>query len=252
LADISTSDIQGLLVIAIAVALGGILKGATGAGMPIVAIPVIAAIYDVRIAVIILVFPNFIINMWQAFKYRKHELNRTFLLSFALSGAAGAGLGTLFLVWAPTEFLSLMMAGVVIVYIGLRLLKPAFHISLEYGRKTAWLVGGFGGILQGSLGISAPAAVTFLNAIKLPRPTFIHTVSIFFATMCLVQFPIQFHYGLVTWNSAALSVLALIPLFAGLPIGEWIGKRMSPVVFDRVILTMLAILAIKQIWNVLG
>ena len=41
-----------------AFALGGTLKGATGAGAPIITIPVIAAFYDVRIAVIIMVIPN--------------------------------------------------------------------------------------------------------------------------------------------------------------------------------------------------
>ncbi|WP_162009377.1 sulfite exporter TauE/SafE family protein [Labrenzia sp. CE80] len=251
MADIAFNDPLGLLIIAAALLLGGILKGATGAGMPIIAVPVIAAVYDVRLAVIILVIPNCLTNLWQAFKYRDEELDRSFTLSLALSGAIGAGIGTFFLVWVPLSLLSLSMVCVVIIYIAMRLLKPAFHVSLPWARKTAWIAGATGGILQGSLGISAPAAVTFLNAVKLPRPTFIFTASVFFATMCLTQFPVQLHYGLVTWNIVILGFLSLVPLLAGLPVGEWIGKRMSPIIFDRVILSMLAVLAIKQIWNVL-
>ena len=47
-----------IFAILAAFALGGTLKGATGAGAPIMTIPVIAAFYDVRIAVIIMVLPN--------------------------------------------------------------------------------------------------------------------------------------------------------------------------------------------------
>jgi uncharacterized membrane protein YfcA len=52
-------DTITIIAILVAFALGGILKGATGAGAPIVTIPVIAAFYDVRIAVIIMVIPNY-------------------------------------------------------------------------------------------------------------------------------------------------------------------------------------------------
>ena len=57
------SDPIIIIAIVIAFALGGILKGATGAGAPIITIPVMTAFYDVRIAVIIMVIPNFITNI---------------------------------------------------------------------------------------------------------------------------------------------------------------------------------------------
>ena len=47
--QISFADPLSLLAIALTVAMGGILKGATGAGAPIIAVPVIAAFYDVRV-----------------------------------------------------------------------------------------------------------------------------------------------------------------------------------------------------------
>ena len=43
------SDPIIIIAILVAFSLGGILKGATGAGAPIITIPVIAAFYDVRI-----------------------------------------------------------------------------------------------------------------------------------------------------------------------------------------------------------
>ena len=84
------SDPVIIVAILIAFALGGILKGATGAGAPIVTIPVIAAFYDVRIAVIIMVIPNLLTNIGQLYQFRKTILPRFFTISFALGGGIGA------------------------------------------------------------------------------------------------------------------------------------------------------------------
>ena len=41
----------GLIWVLIATAAGGVLKGATGAGVPILGVPILAMLYDVRVAV---------------------------------------------------------------------------------------------------------------------------------------------------------------------------------------------------------
>ena len=104
------SDPVIIVAILIAFALGGILKGATGAGAPIVTIPVIAAFYDVRIAVIIMVIPNLLTNIGQLYQFRKTILPRFFTISFALGGGIGAFLGTILLVNLPIKILILSVA----------------------------------------------------------------------------------------------------------------------------------------------
>lgn len=246
--NIAFDDIWGVIGIILALFLGGILKGATGAGMPVIAVPVMAAFYDVRTAVIVLVIPNLLINLWQIYKFRKANSEPILVRNFALSGAIGAGIGTIMLAWLSADFLSIFIALIIFAYIALRLFRPAFNIPVEKARSLAWLAGAGGGILQGSIGISAPIAVTFANAIRMERPVFIFTVSVFFATMCLVQFPMQLALGMMTWQIIILGFISLIPMIIGLQAGDWVGKRMNAVVFDRVILFMLAVLAIKQLF----
>ena len=251
LSNISMTDSVGLLAIFFAMFLGGILKGATGAGLPIIAVPVIAAFYDVRLAVIILVIPNFLTNIWQMYKFRAHNLEPEFTRNFAISGLLGATIGTMILNWVPIDQLNILMALIVFAYIALKLAKPAFHIPFEHAKKIVWFAGLGGGSLQGALGISAPISLTFANAVKLERPVFIFTMSVFFTAMCVAQIPLQIAYGMMSWNTVIVGLIALIPLFAGMPIGEIIGKRMNAIVFDRVILIMLTVLALKQIISVL-
>ena len=76
-----TFDPITIFAILAAFALGGTLKGATGAGAPIITIPVIAAFYDVRIAVIIMVIPNLLTNISQIYQFRKTILPLFFTFS---------------------------------------------------------------------------------------------------------------------------------------------------------------------------
>lgn len=246
--ELSFSNPWGIIAIAVALGLGGILKGVTGAGVPVVAVPIIAAVYDIKIAVALLVVPNLVTNLSQAFKYRDHALEKGFAFKFSAIGALGAGLGTVLLAYLPTSILSVAIAVIIFAYIGLRLTKPDLQLSLPRARKLLWPAGLFGGILQGAVGVSAPVSVTFLNSMRIARPQFIFNISVFFAAMCVVQLPVQISYGLMNWNIAIFGLLAIIPLFATIPIGEWIGKRLSPLIFDRAILVVLAALAIRLIW----
>jgi hypothetical protein len=53
-----------------ALALGGFVKGVAGAGMPIVAIPVLASFLDVQSAVAVMVLPVIVTNVMQVVRFR--------------------------------------------------------------------------------------------------------------------------------------------------------------------------------------
>ncbi|MEM7465090.1 MAG: sulfite exporter TauE/SafE family protein [Pseudomonadota bacterium] len=240
-----------LFVIFAALSLGGILKGATGAGTPIVAVPVMAAFFDVRLAVIIMATPNLITNLWQVYQYRQYRLPEHFARNFAVAGAIGAILGTAMLALLPVRFLSLLLACAVFAYVGLRIASPTFRLEFDRAKKLVLPMGIGGGILQGAAGISAPIAVSFLNAMRLERPVFIVTVSTFFSAMSVGQLPALYAYGLLNAQLLALSAASLIPMLGALPLGAFIAKRMSPKVFDLTILALLTALGFRLVYTAL-
>lgn len=236
-----------LALMFIGLVLGAIVKGAIGAGLPIIAIPTIAAIYDVRIAVVLMVIPNFVSNAWQIYKYRDHNLDNHFARDFAIAGIVGAGMGTLLLAYLSLELLNIAIAIAVFSYVGLRVLRPEFKLAIDVMQRWAVVAGTSAGVLQGAIGLSAPITITFLSSGRLARSTFVLIASLFFAGMCLSQLPLQIALGLMNWNLVILGILALIPIMIGLPIGEALGKKLSTIVFDRVILILLCALAIKML-----
>jgi len=242
------SDPIIIVAILIAFALGGILKGATGAGAPIVTIPVIAAFYDVRIAVIIMVIPNLLTNIGQLYQYRKTILPSFFTISFALGGGIGAFLGTILLVNLPIKILTLSVACLVIIYILLKLAVPSWKLNYKKAKKLVFLMGTGGGVLQGSAGLSAPISITFLNSMKLDRNQFIPTISVYFGIMSIFQMPTLYYYDFLNRETIILSCVSTMVLMAFMPLGSWIAKSVSKESFDKITLILLGFIALRIIY----
>ena len=106
-------------------------------------------------------------------------------------------------------------------------------------------MGFLSGFLQGAFGISAPAALTFLNAIKFERAEFIIIVSVFFMMMSVIQLPTLYYLGLMQPEHLIFGLFALIPLMGFMPVGAFLLRRASPELFDKVILVILVGVAIR-------
>jgi len=243
-----TFDPITVFAILTAFALGGTLKGATGAGAPIITIPVIAAFYDVRIAVIIMVIPNLLTNISQIYQFRKTILPLFFTFSFALGGGIGAFIGTMLLINLPIKILTLAVAFIVIIYIILKLVVPSWKLTYKKATKLVFIMGTGGGVLQGSAGLSAPISITFLNSMKLERKQFIPTISVYFGIMSIFQFPTLYYYNFFNLEITLLSVFSTVILICFMPLGSWFAKNMSKEVFDKIILILLSFIALRIIY----
>ena len=241
-------DTITIIAILIAFALGGILKGATGAGAPIVTIPVIAAFYDVRVAVIIMVIPNLLTNIGQIYQFRKTILPSFFTVSFAIGGGIGAFVGTILLANLSIKILTLSVSFIVIIYIFLKLIVPSWKLIYKKATKLVFILGAAGGVLQGTAGLSAPISITFLNAMKLERNQFIPTISVYFGVMSIFQMPTLYYYDFLNFEIIIASLVSTIVLLSFMPIGSWIAKSVSKEKFDKITLILLAFIAVRIIY----
>lgn len=229
----------------VAFVLGGILKGATGAGAPFLAVPLMAILIDVPFAVAVFLMPNIVSNAWQVWTYRDDFPERRFSWGFAIAGLVGAFVGTFALALFSSGVLTTSVALVVLAYVAFRLANPGWSLTWPQAQRLVLPMGGIGGIFQGAIGLSAPISVTFMSAVGLARAQFIPIMSLYFLCMATMQLPTQVGLGIMTWERFLYSCLAVIPLLLGMPIGEYLGKRFSKAVFDKVILGVLSLLALR-------
>ncbi|WP_299654974.1 sulfite exporter TauE/SafE family protein [uncultured Jannaschia sp.] len=238
-------DWPELLMGATALALGGVLKGATGAGAPLLAVPVLAMLYDIRLAVALFTFPSLVPNIWQGWAYRHNLPPSALVFGFALGGAVGAGVGTAMLVSLSPDLLMLGVAVAVLIYVTFRLAQPDWALDMRVAVRLAVPMGLAGGVLQGATGLSAPVSITFMNAIRMERRAFIAAIAVFFAVMAVIQIPLLVAWGVLTPMRAVLSAGALLPLMGAMPLGAALASRMSPAAFDRIILGLLTLISVR-------
>jgi uncharacterized membrane protein YfcA len=247
ISELSPALIGEVLLVSACLAVGGILKGATGAGAPILAVPALVALFDVRFAIAVMVMPNLLTNLWQAWRFRRSLPAAAFTAPLVLGGMAGVGAGTLLLAAVPAERLQILVALSVFGYVVLRFAKPHWKIEMDRAKSLALPAGLAAGFLQGASGLSAPISLTFLNAMRMERPVFIATISLFFTTFGAVQLIALSAGHMLSWVELLYSFLALIPIWAAMPLGVFLARRMSAAAFDRVILGILSVIALKLV-----
>ncbi|MDK2752026.1 MAG: sulfite exporter TauE/SafE family protein [Halomonas meridiana] len=240
-----------MIIALLTFAIAGIIKGAIGSGVPVVVVPVLTMLYDVKLAIAVLVAPNLFSNALQVWQYRQHLLPLRFLLSFAVAGGAGIVLGTWGLVALSPTLLSLGVAAAILLYLIIKLAKRTAALPFTVAKRIVLPVGLLAGVLQGAAGMSAPASVTFLNAMRLERPVFIGSISVFFVAITLVQIPALLSAGILTWERSLYSLAALLVILAAMPLGARLGKRLPHRWFDRLIMCLLATIAIKIVVDAL-
>lgn len=242
-------EFANIAIVFAAFAAGGLLKGAVGAGAPLLAVPVMAITRDIQFAVAVFVLPNIVPNLWQYLQHRRRITAIRFAWIFALMGGLGAGIGTFALAdWNP-KVLMVGVGVVLSVYILFRLFNPAWTLALATASRFSIPIGLAAGMFQGATGLSAPISISFLSALRLEREDFIATISLFFIALGIGQLPAQLGLGIMTPTRLTYSALALIPLMGFMPIGAWLGRRIPRVVFEKIILGVLGILAVRLIWG---
>jgi uncharacterized membrane protein YfcA len=225
-----------------AILLGGLIKGAIGLGAPLVAVPVLAAIYGVKTAIAVRSVPLVVSNSWQIGTYRATIEGRAMLKRLLVGCIAGVVAGTFLLGVLPEAWLGLFLAIMLFVYLALALSRPGWALAQPMAEWMAAPIGLVTGTLQGAAGLSTPVGATFIHAQRLGREAQVFAASAMFFTLSTTQIVALTSLDLMTTHLAALSVAALVPIMLGVWLGQYLGARFSRKTFER--LTLLVIFGV--------
>jgi uncharacterized membrane protein YfcA len=231
----------------LALAAGGLAKGATGMGLPLVGLPVLTPLVGLQQAIGIMLTPMLLTNAWQVWRLRavRRDTGLAFLPRFLVAGAVGVALGTWALGALPERSRVFGLGVILLAYVALRLAQPQVEVGEATAGRLGPSVGLAAGALQGATGISAPIGVTFIHAMRLDRSEHVFAVSAMFLGFSLVQLPAVAVAGIFEPAWLAQGVFAMLPVMVGMPLGERLGRRFSRETFDRLILIFLAVMGVK-------
>jgi len=245
-------DLSTLALIFVAVGAGAISKGATGMGMPLIAAPILTVLFGLQHAIVVLAVPILVSNFWQVWRFRaaRGERRLAFLVPMLVACAIGVVGGTWFLTVVPERGLKLTLGLLLLGYLGLRFINPHFTVGPEAARRWAVPAGLGAGLLHGATGISAPIAVTFVHAMRLPREVLVFGLSTLFLGLALTQAPALWVAGILRPDWLLQGVFALVPTFVFMPVGQWLAAKLSAEAFDRAMLLFLGAIGLKMVLGI--
>jgi uncharacterized membrane protein YfcA len=238
-----------LLVIAVAYT----VKGVSGMGGPLLAVPFIASLTSVEHAVVVLSLANMVSNGWLLWEHRAGAKGTGFvMIPFLTVGTLAVIAGTWLLTEIDDRILSVVIAVVIATYIWRYFADPAFGLEKKTARRIAAPMGLLGGGLLGATGTAGPLIMTYLHSVRMSRASFIHMMSLTFTVFGVIQLTTLVVLGSFTPERTTQAVWAILPVAVVTAVGIRIGRLINQKTFERVVLVLLGFAAVRLLWSALG
>ena len=240
---------QAWAVIVVALAAGGLAKGITGLGLPGIAVPIMATFLGVEQAVMIMVMPTLITNLWLTWRLRDCYREAPEAPRVAIAGVPGIALGAAVLYLASEQLLATVLSLWIFAYLALRFLHPQLSLARKARFRLAFPVGFASGTLQGATGICAPVIVPYVDALGANPRTYVFFFSAVFMSLSLTHLIILGTLQAYTPLQFGQSLLAVAPAMVFVPIGSWLRQFIRPEYFSVLIRVLLFVTAARLLYG---
>ncbi|MGI9284080.1 MAG: sulfite exporter TauE/SafE family protein [Pseudomonadales bacterium] len=225
----------------------GVIKGTVGIGLPTAAIGILAQFTEPRVAMSLVVFPILISNIWQVLREGEAVATLITYWRFALVLMLSMGLTTLVTASVGTNTLLIILGTMIILFSGTSLLTLPPELPKRYD-KAAQIVGGvLAGVLGGLTAIWSPPMVIYLLARRVDKNEFVRAAGMLFALGSIPLGIGYWHAGLLSGNTALLSLSMIVPSLIGYTFGEIIRRHMDPEKFRYTVLVIFALMGVNLI-----
>ena len=223
--------------------LAGLIKGIAGAGLPTVALALLALFIDIKVAIALLVVPAVTTNIWQGLTGGAFGAIAKRLAPMLLASVVGIWIGVAILSVGDAKVLAGILGIVLFFYAGYSLATP--QIAPPSPRAERWLgppVGLSTGILFGFTGSFLVPGVLYMQALGLKRDHFVQAMGIAFSFSTFVLWLFLAGNDLFSVSLGIVSTIVCVPAILGMVIGQKLRGGMSEAKFRRVFfITLLAL-----------
>ena len=235
-------DLLTILAIAGTFALAVTIKGVIGLGLPTVSLALLTTILGLQDAMVLLLVPSLITNLWQAGAGGNARVIIRRIWPFLVMATGTVWLGAMALTRVDLSLLSALLGLLLVIYAAVSLAGLRLTLTLS---QEAWggpLIGAINGILTGMTGSFVVPGVMFLQAIGLPRDMLIQAMGMLFTVSTLALAIALQGNNFLTMELGSVSAAALLPAIGGMMFGQRIRQKLSERLFRRVFFIALLLL----------
>lgn len=223
------------------------IAAVTGFGIGSIMTPLLSLQVELKVAVALVSIPHFVATLERFWRLRK-QLDRSVLLSFGITSAAG-GLTGAFLNTQFSSPLLTVVFGCLLIFAGF-MGTTGLAERMKFGKIFAWVAGFFSGIFGGLVGnqggIRAAAMLTF----DLPPEAFVATSTAIGLAVDLARMPVY----LVTESSDIffhwrLILIGVLGVTIGTILGVFVLSRIPRQFFKKVVSFLVLILGMAMLYK---
>ena len=237
-----TWSIELVALVASTFLLAGVVKGVIGMALPTVSLGVLAAVLGLKEAILLMLVPSIVTNIWQGVTGGCFVLlmKRLWLLLSAM--LLGIWFGAEALAMPDTSILEILLGITLIVYGSFGLTAPQLP---PVNKREFWfspMIGMTTGVLAGLTGSTVLPVVPYLQTLKMSRGEFIQAMGICFSVAAL---GIGISLGgrdMLRLDLGVLSVIGVLPALMGMVVGKAIRDRLSEQRFKQIFFASIMVL----------
>lgn len=233
-----------------AVLLGAFVKGVFGIGFPLVAVPLMAVVGGVPLAVSLVAIPVVVANLVQAHLARLRRV-AGHIWALILFLVPGTWLGTKLLVVLEPRALAIIMGLSVIFFAGLQFSRYQLRIPPAAEPLLAPVVGFLAGVLGGLTAFFGAPLMVFLLSIDLRREQFVGIIGLIYVFCGLFLLGSLAMRDLLDLRTVVIGLALCVPMTLGMVGGAQVRRRIPPETFFRAVLVLLMLVGVGVIGRAL-
>lgn len=227
--------------------LAGLVKGATGFGLPVVAVALLPFLAPIELALALNAIVILVINWLQI--GRAGRLRDGFAAAWPMI----LGMAIMVPVFAAlvidiSREMLLGVLGVFFLSFALySLASPGFHTPPGWRRRIGFGMGLCSGAIGALTSAPGPIFVMYMVSLRLERPVYMGGLGMIMASFGLVLTAAYWREGVLTSAQLPLGLLCLVFAGAGQMLGDRWAARLPADLFRKIVLISLAVLALVMI-----
>jgi uncharacterized membrane protein YfcA len=231
-----------VLVSAVAAVVAAFIKGAIGLGFPTLATPLLTLVVDVKIAVVVLIVPNIVMDGIQLARRGAAWATLRRFATLLIFGAVGTIAGTRLLVVLPSRVVTLVLGGFVLLFVLLNATRVSPRVPARWEPWLSPVAGLIAGVVGGITNVPGTPLAIYFYALRMDKLEFVRAVACSFLIYKVIQLGAVTWYGFLTWRLLAASVGLTAVALGGFALGLGLQDRLEQRAFNRAVLAFLAAL----------
>lgn len=238
-------DLPTYILISIILFFGAFLQSVVGFGYNVLGVPSLTILLNsARSAVTVISIPSFLnclLIVWRILRGESGQVPIDFkrLVPLLIGGAAGTLVGATLLAALDPSIALISLGILLLIFVFTDKIRKNWQPNPLHAGRLALIVGLITGVLSGLAGVSGPTLAPYLYSLKLDKHQFVYYLNVLFIFFAIFQFFSFTVLGFFTWERILLAI-SLIPIsLLGVYIGAVARSKVSQVLFNRLVLTIL-------------